>query len=261
MIITYLSLLITGIAVGFVSTIFGIGGGILMVPLISLLLPLTHLEAIATSLAAIVLVASFNTFNFYHKEVIVWKIVPWIAIASSLFAFLSATVSTFLPEKILISFFILFLLNVAIRTLFIKDKPVYQEEKEKHNLLPWGIGTLSGIISGFTGIGGGGITTPLMLITGLVRNVQAAPTSNAIMIFTNFFASLSFATAKVTIANKLVLGYIHIDIAILFFLGSAISSRFGVNLNQKISLTFRKTVLAFLLLFICIRFIFMLFNN
>ena len=115
--------------------------------------------------------------------------------------------------------------------------------------------------SGFTGIGGGGITTPLMLITGLVRNVQAAPTSNAIMIFTAFFASLSFATAKITMADKFVLGYIHIDVAILFFLGSAIFSRFGVNLNQKISLTFRKTVLAVLLLFICIRFVFMLFNN
>ena len=49
-ILIYLIILLTGLSVGFVSTIFGIGGGIIMVPLLSLILPYSHLEAIATSL-------------------------------------------------------------------------------------------------------------------------------------------------------------------------------------------------------------------
>ena len=41
--------LLTGITVGFISTLFGLGGGIIMVPVLSLILPFSHLEAVATT--------------------------------------------------------------------------------------------------------------------------------------------------------------------------------------------------------------------
>ncbi len=243
---------------GIVSTLFGIGGGILMVPLLSLVLPFSHLEAIATSLTTIVLVAGFNTFNFSKKNVIVWHLVPWIALTSSFFAFISAQISTILPETILIIVFILFLMYVAIRTFFIKAEKENSTTNDYTRILPLGIGSISGLISGVTGIGGGGITTPMMLVTGLVRNVQASPTSNAIMIFTAFFASLSFAIANFELKSPFTVGYIHLDSAVLLFLGSAFTSRYGVSLNQKFPLFWRKTVLGLLLLSICIRLIFLL---
>jgi uncharacterized membrane protein YfcA len=245
-------------AVGIVSTLFGIGGGIIMVPVLSLILPFSHLEAIATSLTTIIFVAAFNTFNFSKKDVIVWPIVPWIAFTSSFFAFISAQLSTILPEIILITVFILFLFYVAIRTFFIRDRKEYTATRPHTRMLPLGIGSISGLISGVTGIGGGGITTPMMLITGLVKNVQASPTSNAIMIFTTFFASLSFAIANSELSGSFTIGYIHLDTAIFLFLGSALISRYGVTLNQKMPLFWRKTVLGLLLLFICIRLIFLL---
>jgi uncharacterized membrane protein YfcA len=75
-IFTYIIIFLTGSCVSFISTLFGLGGGIIMVPILSLLLHYSHLEAIATSSATIVLVASFNTYNCNKKNVIVWKIVP-----------------------------------------------------------------------------------------------------------------------------------------------------------------------------------------
>lgn len=261
MILTCLGIFLAGICVGLVSTIFGVGGGIIMVPLLSLILPFSHLEAIATSLATIVMVAGFNTLNFSKKNVIVWPIVPWIAITSSLFAFISARLSIVLPQIILIIVFLLFLLYVAIRTFLIRKETADHKGKERSRLLPLGIGTASGLISGITGIGGGGITTPMMLVTGMVKNIQAAPTSNAIMIYTAFFASLSFALSDPGIHDSFMLGYIHLDIAFLLFLGSASISRTGVSINQKIPLFWRKTVLGFLLLFICIRLLFLLTNS
>ena len=80
-----------------------------MVPLLSLLLPYSHLEAVATSLTTIVFVAAFNTYNFNCRKVIRWNIVPWIAFFAALFAFISARIAIFLPEKILIIIFLLFL--------------------------------------------------------------------------------------------------------------------------------------------------------
>jgi uncharacterized membrane protein YfcA len=261
MIYTYLGIFFTGLYVGLVSTVFGIGGGIIMVPLLSLILPFSHLEAIATSLATIVFVAAFNTYNFSSKNVIIWKVVPWIAVTSSLFAFISARLSTVLPETVLVIVFLLFLFTVAIRTFLHHEEKVHPVLIEHKKLLPLGIGTVSGLISGVTGIGGGGITTPMMLVTGLVKNIQAAPTSNAIMIFTAFFASLSFALSNPELNGHFRLGYIHLDTALLLFLGSATMSRLGVSFNQKIPLFWRKTILGLLLLFICIRLVLYLFSR
>jgi uncharacterized membrane protein YfcA len=260
-ILFYLILLLTGLSVGFVSTIFGIGGGIIMVPLLSLILPYSHLEAIATSLATIVFVAGFNTYNFSKQNVIVWKIVPWIALSSSVLAYISASLSIVIPEKILIIIFILFLFYFAVRTFLIRHEKEHIMTNSQSRLVPLGIGSLAGSISGVTGIGGGGITTPMMLVTGLVKNIQASPTSNAIMIFTAFFASLSFAFSEIDISLPFTFGYIHLDTAVLLFIGSALFSRIGVSINLKISLFWRKTILGFLLLSICVRLIFLLVNS
>ena len=126
---------------------------------------------------------------------IIWNIVPWTALTSSLFGIFSGYAAIYLPRNILIIIFLLFLLWVAIRTFLINDKIKQANIHETNKIIPLGIGMLSGTVSGFTGIGGGGISTPLMLITGLVKNIQAAPTSNAIMMFTALFASISFAIA------------------------------------------------------------------
>jgi uncharacterized membrane protein YfcA len=193
--------------------------------------------------------------------VIVWNIVPWIAVTSSFFAFISARLSTVLPENILVIIFLLFLFYFAIRTFLISKAEEHSVGVSHSRLLPLGIGTISGLISGVTGIGGGGITTPMTLVTGLVKNVQAAPTSNAIMIFTAFFASLSFAFCSINLHQPYTIGYIHLDTAILLFLGSALVSRIGVSLNHKIPLFWRKTFLGMLLLFICIRLILLMINS
>ena len=251
----YLIIFITGIGVSFISTLFGLGGGIIMVPILSLILPSSHLEAIATSLATIVMVATFNTYNFNKKDVIVWKVVPWIALTSSIFSFSAAKAAVYLPQNILIIIFLVFIFWVAARTFLINDKNVTKERK--HIAFPLGIGSLSGTISGFTGIGGGGITTPLMLISGITKNIQAAPTSNAIMIFTALFASLSYALMENVSESALVFGYIHFDTSILLFLGSAIFSRFGVKLNNVFPLFWRKTILGLILLFVSVRLLLM----
>jgi uncharacterized membrane protein YfcA len=247
----YILIFITGIGVSFISTLFGLGGGIIMVPILSLILPYSHLESVATSLATIVMVASFNTHNFNKKNVIVWRVVPWIAFTSSIFSFLAAKTAVYLQQTILIIIFLIFLLWVAIRTFLISETKKIEEKK--HVAFPLSIGSLSGTISGFTGIGGGGITTPLMLITGITKNIQAAPTSNAIMIFTALFASLSYALMDDVAPGLMIFGYIHLDTSILLFLGSALCSRIGVKLNNLFPLFWRKTILSLILLLVSIR--------
>lgn len=261
MIFTYLLILLTGVLVGLLSTVFGIGGGIIMVPILSLILPYSHLEAVATSLATIFFVASLNTYNFNKRGVIVWKIVPWIVLTSSIFSFLAARLAVLLPERILVTIFIFILLWVAIQTFMINAAKIEKKTKKPVKAIPLAIGAFIGTISGMTGVGGGAITTPVMLISGLVNNIQATPTSNAIMIFTTFFGSISFALNNPVNTQSMTFGWIHLDTAVLLFAGSALFSGIGVRVNQKFPLFWRKTILGLLLLFICVRLIFMLLNR
>jgi hypothetical protein len=261
MLLTYLLILLTGVVVGILSTVFGIGGGIIMVPILSLILPYSHLESVATSLAAIFFVASLNTYNFNKQGVIIWKIVPWIALTSSLFSFLAARLAVLLPEKILVTIFIIILLWVAMQTFMIKATKPEKTPVNPIKIIPLSIGAFIGTISGMTGVGGGAITTPVMLISGLVNNVQATPTSNAIMIFTTLFGSISFALHNAVDTKSMTFGLIHLDTAVILFVGSAFFSKSGVRVNQKFPLFWRKTILGLLLLFICIRLLFLLIHT
>jgi uncharacterized membrane protein YfcA len=258
MIDTYALILLTGVAVGLLSTVFGVGGGIIMVPILSLILPYSHIEAVATSLATIFFVASLNTYHFHKTGIIVWKIVPWVVLTSSVFSFLAARIAVLLPENILVGIFICVLFWVAVQTFLLNTKKEGKTQDKPGKFIPLAIGALIGTISGTTGVGGGAITTPVMLISGLVKNVQATPTSNAIMIFTTLFGSLSFALTSPAGTQGGSLGLIHLDTAILLFTGSAFFSKYGVSINQKFPLFWRKTILGLLLLFICLRLVIML---
>ena len=178
MIITYITILLTGMVVGLLSTVFGVGGGIIMVPVLSLILPYSHVEAVATSLATIFLVVSVNTYFFNKKKLVVWRIVFWIAITSGVCSLLAAWAATMVPEKILIGLFICILFWIAIQTFLIRAENEPLPWNKTRKIIPLLIGILSGTIAGPTGVGGGAITTPLMLKTGLVAPVQAPPTSN-----------------------------------------------------------------------------------
>ena len=95
------------------------------------------------------------------------------------------------------------------------------------------------------------------MITGITKNIQAAPTSNAIMIFTALFASLSYALMENVAEGPMIFGYIHLDTSIFLFLGSILFSRIGVKLNNLFPLFWRKTILGLILLIVSVRLILM----
>jgi uncharacterized membrane protein YfcA len=81
------------------------------------------------------------------------------------------------------------------------------------------------------------------------------------MIFTALFGSISFALTEPPVIQPYMLGYIHLDSALLLFIGSALISRFGVKLNHHLPLIWRKTILGLILVLICIRLTLLLING
>jgi hypothetical protein len=81
---TILFAVLLGFAAGALSGMFGVGGGILFVPTLSLVLGLTHLEAQATSLAAIIPVAAVGAWRQQRYGNVRWRPALGIGLASAL---------------------------------------------------------------------------------------------------------------------------------------------------------------------------------
>jgi uncharacterized protein len=78
---------LVGIAAGLLGALCGVGGGIIMVPAFVGLLGLDHKQAVATSLAVIIVTALAATLNNARaNNLIDWKIVLIVGLASALAA-------------------------------------------------------------------------------------------------------------------------------------------------------------------------------
>jgi len=252
---------VLGILVGLISSILGLGGGIVIVPALTVYFALSQHEAIATSLFTIVFVTLINTWRFHRQQLVDWKTVMQIVIYSSAASFLSGILASLIQEDILLSIFILFLVYMSVSTFRLKHR---HQKSTAENCLKWPdalkIGGISGIIAGVTGIGGGGITTPMLLSSGCMSSERVVPNSNAIMIFTTSFSSIAFMITPNTAGKVAQIGYVHADLAFLIFISAMPAALAGTHLQKFVPITWRKNLLASFLLIICIRLLIKLLN-
>src|SRR5687767_6470439 len=82
-----------GLIVGASSTLFGIGGGIFVVPLLTLFTGMSTFEAVATSLFTVFLVTLVNTIEFSRKGFVRWPIGLLLGIPSAVVAVVSGAVA------------------------------------------------------------------------------------------------------------------------------------------------------------------------
>jgi uncharacterized membrane protein YfcA len=104
-----------GFAAGVLAGMFGVGGGILFVPTLSLVVGLTHLEAQATSLAAIIPVVAVGAWRQHGYGNVRWRAALWIGVISALGVAGGVALATSLPDEVLQRSFAALLLVVAAR--------------------------------------------------------------------------------------------------------------------------------------------------
>jgi len=115
----YLILLITGIAAGLLSGMFGVGGGVIIVPALVFFFGMTQQTASATSLIALLLpVGLLGVYEYYRSgNISVEHIGFGLVVALGLFAgaFFGAKIAIELSSEMLRRLFAVFLVFVAIR--------------------------------------------------------------------------------------------------------------------------------------------------
>ncbi|MFY7742159.1 MAG: sulfite exporter TauE/SafE family protein [Flavobacterium sp.] len=115
---TLIFLLLIGLLAGLLSGMVGIGGGIIMVPLL-LLLGLSQHEAQGTSLAVLsVPVTLLAAINYYKEGYVDWKYAAIIAIFFVVGGYIGSKFAIQIDQKILKKIFGVALLLVAGKLLF-----------------------------------------------------------------------------------------------------------------------------------------------
>lgn len=157
-----------GLVVGFVAGLLGVGGGLLIVPILILLLQAQGLGAgiepqlaLGTSLASI-LFTSLSSVRAHHRHgAVEWPLVQRIAPGIIAGALVGALLAALVSAWVLKLFFVAFLFYAATQ-MWLDFKPA------PHRALPGRAGTTAaggviGAVSSWVGIGGGTLSVPFML--------------------------------------------------------------------------------------------------
>jgi uncharacterized membrane protein YfcA len=169
-----IGILIVGVLAGIMSGLFGIGGGIVMVPTLIAIFGMNMLDANATSLAAMLLpVGIFGVINYYKAGYINLKDSLWIALGLFGGSFFGAELAVSLDVNLLAKLYAAYLLWIAvgyfdIPSYFSRNKNKNKTEgiQPKTQRAIWQfilIGVLAGVIAGMFGKGGGLVIVPILI--------------------------------------------------------------------------------------------------
>ena len=246
---TEIGFLILGIAAGILSGLFGIGGGIVMVPSLIAFFNMDILDANATSLAAMLLpVGILGVFSYHKAGLINIKESLWIALGLFLGSFAGGELAVNINEKILAYFYVGILFYIALSyfdifSFFKKKKElsaVVQTVVPKPYWMYILVGVGAGVFAGLFGKGGGIVIVPVLV--GLFHyNPKAA-------------AATSLAALQLPVGLPSVLiyandGHLNILFASLIALGILAGALVGSKLAVKLpSAIFKKIFAAFLII-------------
>lgn len=116
---TILLLIVIGILAGLFSGMFGVGGGIVMIPLMAFALGFTQHEAQGTSLAVLAIPVTFlAAYNYYEAGHVNWKYAAIIAITFVVGGYLGSKVAILIDQSLLKKIFGILMIIVALRMIF-----------------------------------------------------------------------------------------------------------------------------------------------
>jgi uncharacterized membrane protein YfcA len=188
----WLALILTGIIGGLLSGAFGIGGGIIMVPVLIGLAGMDQRRAAATSLVAIVPTSIAGSLTYLANGEIDLVAGAIVAVGAIGGAIVGSLLLRRIPLVWLRWMFILLIIAVAVRMLLVT--PVRGEQLELTGLLGLGylaLGLVMGICSGLFGIGGGVIAVPSLIGIFGMSDLIAKGTSLLVMIPTGITGTIT----------------------------------------------------------------------
>ncbi|MFO7709973.1 MAG: sulfite exporter TauE/SafE family protein [Desulfobacterales bacterium] len=254
-----------GSIAGIIAGLLGVGGGIVVVPILFFLFTSQgfapeHLMqmALGTSLGSIMF-TSVSSFRAHHRRGAVhWDIVRNITPGILIGTFSGTYVAALLSTMFLKVFFALFLYYVSIQMLLnLKPQPA--------RTLPgragmFGVGGVIGVVSSLVGIGGGSLSVPFMSWCNVPVH-HAIGTSAAIGFPIAVAGTLGYIVNGVGVPGlpELNLGYLNLPALFGIALFSMLTAPLGARLAHRLPVVSLKRVFAVFLIITATRMVWGMF--
>jgi uncharacterized membrane protein YfcA len=241
----FLIFIAVGCAVGFLAGFFGVGGGILMVPVLVFSYErygvswsvLTHI-AIGTSLFVIIFASFTSAYQHGKQKNIDWRSVFVLGFSSALTALATTKLAAWLSGRHLRIVFGLLVLASAIKMLTESEAQAQKRlELSSSPTLPGlvGVGLAAGVVASLAGVGGGVVTIPMMYYFLGMPLKLAIGTSSATIVITAVFSVIGYIFNGMGRAGvpEWSFGFVDLQRGVALALGTILMARVGAYVSFK----------------------------
>ncbi|WP_144206880.1 sulfite exporter TauE/SafE family protein [Shewanella donghaensis] len=253
-----LSCALLGVGVGFLAGLLGIGGGLIIVPILSSIL--LHFEilpaeqvvivAIATSLASILFTSTSAAIAHHKNGNVPWGLAPWVMTGVALGALISGFMAALLPDKIVRLVFAVSVVLIALKMLYSSTKSdVSTQDKMPNKGLLTIFTTIIGGLSAMIGIGGGALLVPLLTYFSLDMK-KAIGCASACGIVIALFGSIGYissGSAYFSLEDGFA-GFVYLPALLGIVCTSWFMAPIGAKSTQHLPVSIIKKLFAALLL-------------
>jgi len=239
-----------GVAAGFFGSLLGLGGGVLLVPLLTLVFNLPLLTAVGVSLVCVIVTSGASAGVFLERHVANLRLGMTLELFTAIGALVGGLVAFLLPERALQILFAGLLVYTSVtmarrgRVVVPPEEALPTDEPDDDRFfdaslsgptyrvrrVPAGaVGSVgAGVVSALLGIGGGLVKVPVMHIVMGVPLRVATATSNLMMGIT------ASAGAFIYLSRGLIDPYVASPTALGVFVGASLGSRVVHRIDLRI---------------------------
>lgn len=232
--IDWILMLAGGAAAGLFGSLLGLGGGILIVPLLTLGVGLDLRAAVGVSLVSVIMTSSASAGVYLERRIADLRLGMRLELFTAIGALAGGSIAFLIDERWLSILFAGLLVYVAVSMLRARTTETQtggsEERSSEVRNVPFGVlgATGAGVLSALLGIGGGLVKVPLMhLVMGIPLRIATA-TSNLMVGIT------AAAGAVIYLARGEIDPYIAGPTAIGVFLGASLGSRVAHRIDLRI---------------------------
>ncbi len=241
----FLLFVAVGCVVGFLAGMFGIGGGILMVPVLVFSYEqsgvsssvLTHI-ALGTSLFVIFFASLTSAYQHAKQRNVDWRSVFVLGFSSAATALATTKLAASISGKYLQIFFSLIVMATAIRMLTEgKAQARGRLELSARPGTAWliAVGFAAGIVAALAGVGGGVVTIPMMYYLLNMPLKLAIGTSSATIVITSLSSVVGYILNGLGRADlpEWSFGFVDLQRGVALAIGTVLMARVGAYVSFR----------------------------
>jgi uncharacterized membrane protein YfcA len=243
-----MALLLIAVGAGIVGAVFGLGGGIIFIPVLTVLFDFDATAAVAASLVGVVATSTGSASGFVRKGMSNIRLGMLLEITTCIGAMIGATVATYLENWILLALFSVVMLFSGVKMALSPERkssetavsspmtftytdptadPPVQTYTVKNVKSGMAMCTVAGMISSLTGVGGGVLKIPLMNLHMHVPVKVASATSSYMIGLTAFSGAIVYLLRDAVTLDAAA------AVAVGAWIGALIGTRISARTNAK----------------------------